>query len=564
MKVSEGVRKSYDIKKNDIFKSIINSAYEQTAQPDGISKQIAVNAERSSEKPKVRSRKAGVIAAAACAALVIGGGYAGGLFDNIGVGTDPETEDSQIREGTPGIGWSGQTYAMSADMPTYPDFSSLAESSDEIIEYEFLDSSIKLCGDDGVLTEASEKLDYDSIHENGYDIFTVYEVKVSFSHKGSLQVGEHIQFRQYGACTEDQKYDYGSEFIPHRAGFAALRKCGGDMYELTDLKNSAYEYDGDEKHFASLCGGDMAEQVMPWIKENFKGRSYDDVIYWFRDINGGSTDGYVRRDMYSDEYGPGCVISIEEDGGEPVIKVSIGSAAETKKYIGMSSGEASELISSEGRTPIIRYTSSGEDGVVVDASMGSDDTVTIIVGRSDPEPDEKILAENTGYLSEYLGLKDFAGGETDGDDGSVTKIKPFDYQCGEITSGFENLDIRLIGISSNDSEKEYKVYILIKTLDGSDLSSAGKRLDDDAISSPIIDADHFTGCFPGETKDLGSYAITSLVFPEKTDSFAEDIYCELVISSLDGHENGSSDIINMYEGEYRALYQFRFDQGKTE
>ncbi len=326
MKVSEAMKREYENKKDGIFQSIAG-ANGNAALPEAEKAEITMKRTENlsyGEKPKLRSNKTGAAAAAACAAVIIGVGAAGGIFDN--------KADSGIQK----TGSSVTTDSQDVNSQQ-SGFAASVERSEAVLECIVTHrSALRFEKNVDGRTEEIDAAEIAEGNTEGVTAYVSYDAQPTFLYKtdpSSDRTWDSITFTERFDIDEVSEYADGESYGSLAEGDNALVLLSyeyGEVFEssrwfgLTDDK-SLFKFDNTDSDNIFAEGYDGSEAI-DWITDSFIGQNAFQAVDWF---NMHGIDFTIRQ-SFADTVYVGDVIGIARDDEQGyVINVSKGSIEET-------------------------------------------------------------------------------------------------------------------------------------------------------------------------------------------------------------------------------------------
>jgi hypothetical protein len=405
---------------------------------------------------------------------------------------------------------------------------------------------------------ASDQIPDEYIKDDSYNIYTVYEGEITCGLDGTEQKGDAVVFRQLWdtadrenpeewSLIDNNEYMTSADYEPEgncvpKNIFVTLKNG-----ELTDRYNSIYAFNSHTLRYDSVFG-EYGSQVREWLFDYLKGGDKSVVTEW--------ASGKVEtktNEVYGTIYSVDQVVSLEfEDDGTLDVLVSKGTYEENSGYIGKDYHDVVEYLEKGGFIVNVRRVHNEEepeDAVVRIVSDEEEYYVRLFVsdGGGNHETDSVTKIENWNYLKAYMG-EELSTAQAKG-----TTFDVYDYECGEITEGFENLDMRIVGTSYDKNEKTYSVYYAVQTQDGSSLGGG-----DTAETEMLNLYPESYDTVSGDMKLFGSYGVGCVTFSEDvsqpakdTDAIRESLYNQLVIMSI---SSIGDDLDEELDGKFVADY----------
>lgn len=545
MNISQAMKKEFSENKSGslaaLMAKIENKAYLTVNSKGNNKEKASVNA----APARVKNRKAGIAAVAACAVLAVGALAFGGIIGRDGIDTSSVEygEDEYVK-----------TQSVMRDFASYPDWQALIDNSTDIVKGLVRERRYALYdGETGETVTSFKDMSEKEILES-YEVCTIYTVYVEGAFKGDLRGGDHIiSVRTFGGIINGVKYDYqtGMNIQKDDECLFFLNKEKQFDYYLSAELQSAYVYDRQENRYYPAANGMSFEQnvndeygyiTMP----DLSGKSPEEAENTLKELGA----NVVFREAF-DTQPESTVIKTEPAAGSlfnagdtVTVFISRGSAG-YGKYIGMNADEAKTALEKEGKKTEIRYAASGspEDEVVsVQDGYDMDGNTIAVLYVSDGNA-AAFEAENAADRETVLSyMTDYESGTSDSFDEAefVKTVKVFSGNAVRDEQGeLAGIDISFIGISEKDNG-DIDLYYKIKTKDELDVDLS--VLDDGVYPTVAASAGEFSEVYPGKILNCTSYGIGKIALRDcLIENQEHKPYFKIAFSEIGSYAGGKGD-----------------------
>ncbi len=554
MNISQAMKKEFSENKSRnlaaLMDKIENKSYMTVTSKGDNKEEISANA----APARIKNRKAGIAAVAACAVFAAGALAFGGIIgrDDIDVSSSAEYgEDEYVK-----------TQSVMREFVSYSDWQALNDNSTDIIKGLVQEKSyVFFSPETGEMVASYKNLSEKEILED-YTVCTIYTVDVKSALKGDLSGGDYtIKVRTCGGVINGVKYDYQTNMNIQK-GDECLFFLNNDKqfdYWLSAEMQSSYVYNRQENRYFSATSDTSFEQnvndVYGYITvPDISGMSGEKAESTLRELG----FNVVIREMYGTQ-SEKTVIKTEpaadsllNTGDTVTLFISKGSVG-YGKYIGMNAKEAKAALEKEGKKTEIRYAASGSpEGEVVSAQDGYDldgDPIVVLYVSDGNVP--AFEAENAADRESMLSyIFNYERGISDSFDEAefIKTVKIFSDNAIKDEQGeLAGIDVSFIGISEKDNG-DIDLYYRLKTKD--ELNVTLDILGDDVYPTVSASAEEFSEICPERILNYSLYGIGKITLKGSLIEGQEHKpYFKIAFSEIGSYAGGKGDYsaqINLY------------------